>query len=105
MNRNMSLSIFPMCVCTRCFQVKVMTDHELLSLACEQFLGKSVSEIKGVILQTLEGHLRSILGMSALFTSCVYSLVNIIVICSHSISLHTVYHSDILRPALAQTFM
>ncbi|XP_026988694.1 flotillin-2a isoform X2 [Tachysurus fulvidraco] len=43
-------------------QVKVMTDHELLSLACEQFLGKTVLEIKGVILQTLEGHLRSILG-------------------------------------------
>ncbi|XP_058238684.1 flotillin-2a isoform X2 [Hemibagrus wyckioides] len=43
-------------------QVKVMTDPELLSLACEQFLGKSVMEIKGVILQTLEGHLRSILG-------------------------------------------
>lgn len=47
---------------TQRFQVKVMTDHELLSLACEQFLGKSVMEIKGVILQTLEGHLRSILG-------------------------------------------
>uniref|UniRef100_A0A8B9H534 Flotillin n=1 Tax=Astyanax mexicanus TaxID=7994 RepID=A0A8B9H534_ASTMX len=43
-------------------QVKVMTDKELLSLACEQFLGKSVIEIKGVVLQTLEGHLRSILG-------------------------------------------
>lgn len=51
-----------LCVCTQYFQVKVMTDPELLSLACEQFLGKSVIEIKGVILQTLEGHLRSILG-------------------------------------------
>lgn len=58
----LSLSVFPMYVCTQCFQVKVMTDPELLSLACEQFLGKSVLEIKGVILQTLEGHLRSILG-------------------------------------------
>lgn len=52
------------CFCTQWSQVKVMTDHELLSLACEQFLGKSVTEIKGVILQTLEGHLRSILGES-----------------------------------------
>uniref|UniRef100_A0A667ZZ40 Flotillin n=1 Tax=Myripristis murdjan TaxID=586833 RepID=A0A667ZZ40_9TELE len=43
-------------------QVKVMTDDELLGYACEQFLGKSVMEIKSVILQTLEGHLRSILG-------------------------------------------
>ncbi|XP_051534761.1 flotillin-2-like isoform X3 [Myxocyprinus asiaticus] len=43
-------------------QVKVMTDHDLLAVACEQFLGKSVMEIKGVVLQTLEGHLRSILG-------------------------------------------
>uniref|UniRef100_A0A673KRS8 Flotillin n=1 Tax=Sinocyclocheilus rhinocerous TaxID=307959 RepID=A0A673KRS8_9TELE len=43
-------------------QVKVMTDNELLGYACEQFLGKTVAEIKSVILQTLEGHLRSILG-------------------------------------------
>ncbi|KAG7269774.1 LOW QUALITY PROTEIN: hypothetical protein CRUP_033820 [Coryphaenoides rupestris] len=43
-------------------QVKVMTDHDLLAIACEQFLGKTVMEIKGVVLQTLEGHLRSILG-------------------------------------------
>uniref|UniRef100_A0AAX7SRT1 Flotillin n=1 Tax=Astatotilapia calliptera TaxID=8154 RepID=A0AAX7SRT1_ASTCA len=43
-------------------QVKVMTEQDLLAVACEQFLGKSVMEIKGVLLQTLEGHLRSILG-------------------------------------------
>ncbi|XP_033953252.1 LOW QUALITY PROTEIN: flotillin-2-like [Pseudochaenichthys georgianus] len=43
-------------------QVKVMTEQDLLAVACEQFLGKSVIEIKGVVLQTLEGHLRSILG-------------------------------------------
>ncbi|TNN77755.1 Flotillin-2 [Liparis tanakae] len=43
-------------------QVKVMTEHDLLAIACEQFLGKSVVEIKAVVLQTLEGHLRSILG-------------------------------------------
>lgn len=39
-----------------------MTDRDLLAIACEQFLGKSVLEIKAVVLQTLEGHLRSILG-------------------------------------------
>ncbi|XP_051891870.1 flotillin-2 isoform X3 [Pristis pectinata] len=43
-------------------QVKVMTDQELLAVACEQFLGKSVTETKSVVLQTLEGHLRAILG-------------------------------------------
>uniref|UniRef100_A0A3Q0SGV3 Flotillin n=1 Tax=Amphilophus citrinellus TaxID=61819 RepID=A0A3Q0SGV3_AMPCI len=43
-------------------QVKVMTEQDLLAVACEQFLGKSIMEIKGVLLQTLEGHLRSILG-------------------------------------------
>lgn len=43
-------------------QVKVMTDQDLLAVACEQFLGKTVMEIKAVVLQTLEGHLRSILG-------------------------------------------
>ncbi|XP_057392420.1 flotillin-2 isoform X1 [Balaenoptera acutorostrata] len=43
-------------------QVKIMTEKELLAVACEQFLGKSVQDIKNVVLQTLEGHLRSILG-------------------------------------------
>ena len=43
-------------------QCKVMTEHELLATACEQFLGKSVEHIRQVILQTLEGHLRAILG-------------------------------------------
>ncbi|XP_038670618.1 flotillin-2 isoform X1 [Scyliorhinus canicula] len=43
-------------------QVKVMTEMELLAVACEQFLGKSVQETKSVVLQTLEGHLRAILG-------------------------------------------
>ncbi|XP_016057430.1 PREDICTED: flotillin-2 isoform X1 [Miniopterus natalensis] len=50
----------------RCFcdhwQVKIMTEKELLAVACEQFLGKNVQDIKNVVLQTLEGHLRSILG-------------------------------------------
>lgn len=43
-------------------QVKIMTEQELLAVACEQFLGKNVQDIKNVVLQTLEGHLRSILG-------------------------------------------
>lgn len=43
-------------------QCKIMKADELLQTASEQFLGKSVKEIKGTILQTLEGHLRAILG-------------------------------------------
>ncbi|XP_055343698.1 flotillin-2-like [Paramacrobiotus metropolitanus] len=44
-------------------QVKVMTrSEELLGNAIVQFLGRSVEEIKEVILQTMEGHLRAILG-------------------------------------------
>ncbi|XP_014247180.1 flotillin-2 isoform X2 [Cimex lectularius] len=43
-------------------QCKVMKADELLQTASEQFLGKSVKEIKSTILQTLEGHLRAILG-------------------------------------------
>ncbi|KAI0231141.1 Flotillin-2 [Lamellibrachia satsuma] len=43
-------------------QVKIMTAPDILALACEQFLGKNVQYIKDVILQTLEGHLRAILG-------------------------------------------
>lgn len=54
------MSVYTPALCFR--QVKVMTDQDLLAVACEQFLGKSVMEIKAVVLQTLEGHLRSILG-------------------------------------------
>lgn len=43
-------------------QCKVMREKEFLSTAAEQFLGKDVDHIKSVILQTLEGHLRAILG-------------------------------------------
>ncbi|KAL1374207.1 hypothetical protein pipiens_000777, partial [Culex pipiens pipiens] len=42
-------------------QCKIMKADELLGTASEQFLGKSVKEIKMTILQTLEGHLRAIL--------------------------------------------
>ena len=43
-------------------QVKIMTEPELLKTACEQFLGRTNREVENVILQTLEGHLRAILG-------------------------------------------
>ncbi|KAK0095915.1 hypothetical protein PV326_007073 [Microctonus aethiopoides] len=42
-------------------QCKIMKADELLQTASEQFLGKSVNEIKSTILSTLEGHLRAIL--------------------------------------------
>merc|ERR1719158_1331796 len=43
-------------------QVKIMSNPELLQTASEQFLGKKEHEIKSTVLQTLEGHLRAILG-------------------------------------------
>merc|ERR1719297_569564 len=43
-------------------QVKIMKDPQLLEIAAEQFLGKKEHEIKSTVLQTLEGHLRAILG-------------------------------------------
>lgn len=43
-------------------QCKVMTEKDFLTIAAEQFLGKDIAHIKSVILQTLEGHLRAILG-------------------------------------------
>merc|ERR1719486_1353766 len=43
-------------------QVKIMKEKELLHTASEQFLGKKEHEIKSTVLQTLEGHLRAILG-------------------------------------------
>ena len=44
-------------------QCKIMRQPDILKTACEQFLGKSVDHIQRVILQTLEGHLRAILGI------------------------------------------
>merc|ERR1719187_1282772 len=43
-------------------QVKIMKEDKLLEIAAEQFLGKKEDEITDTILQTLEGHLRAILG-------------------------------------------
>merc|ERR1719419_980475 len=43
-------------------QVKIMKNADLLQTASEQFLGKKEDEITDTILQTLEGHLRAILG-------------------------------------------
>ena len=45
-------------------QCKIMRADDILKKACEQFLGKSPKHIEHVILQTLEGHLRAILGES-----------------------------------------
>ena len=44
-------------------QVKIMKQSDILKNACEQFLGKSQDHIERTILQTMEGHLRAILGM------------------------------------------
>src|SRR5579883_2123957 len=43
-------------------QIKVKGDDVSISTAAEQFLSKSTDEIKNVATQTLEGHLRAILG-------------------------------------------
>lgn len=40
-----------------------MNERKFLEAACEHFLGRSTEEIKDTILHTLEGHLRSILGV------------------------------------------
>src|SRR5664279_326804 len=43
-------------------QTKVKGDDVSIRTAAEQFLGKSVEDIKNIAMQTLEGHLRAILG-------------------------------------------
>lgn len=43
-------------------QIKVMNDEKFIARAVEQFLGKTGKEIGSIVLQTLEGHLRAILG-------------------------------------------
>src|SRR5438034_2200244 len=43
-------------------QIKVKGDAISIATAAEQFLSKGVEEIKNIAMQTLEGHLRAILG-------------------------------------------
>jgi flotillin len=43
-------------------QIKVKGDDVSIRTAAEQFLGKSTDEIRSIATQTLEGHLRAILG-------------------------------------------
>ena len=43
-------------------QIKVKGDDVSIATAAEQFLSKEVNEIKNIATQTLEGHLRAILG-------------------------------------------
>lgn len=43
-------------------QVKIKGDEASIRTAGEQFLGKSVDEIEAIALQTVEGHLRAIIG-------------------------------------------
>ena len=43
-------------------QCKITKEKDYLAVAAEQFLGKDSAHIRSVILQTLEGHLRAILG-------------------------------------------
>ncbi|MEO7414370.1 MAG: flotillin family protein, partial [Opitutaceae bacterium] len=43
-------------------QIKVKGDDISIATASEQFLSKGVDDIKNIAMQTLEGHLRAILG-------------------------------------------
>lgn len=43
-------------------QCKFMNDQQFLEIAAEQFLGKTIIQIRETIRMTLEGHLRSLLG-------------------------------------------
>ena len=43
-------------------QVKIRGDEASIRTAAEQFLGKTVEEIERIALQTVEGHLRAIIG-------------------------------------------
>ena len=44
-------------------QVKIKGDNESIATAAEQFLGKTDNELRAIATETLEGHLRAILGM------------------------------------------
>ena len=49
---------------------KIMSTPEFLPLAAEQFLGKSVEHIKSVVLHTVEGHMRAVIGTQTVEAIC-----------------------------------
>lgn len=49
---------------------KIMSAPEFLPLAAEQFLGKSTDHIKSVILHTVEGHMRAVIGTQTIEDIC-----------------------------------
>lgn len=49
---------------------KIMSAPEFLPLAAEQFLGKSIDHIKSVILHTVEGHMRAVIGTQTVEDIC-----------------------------------
>ena len=54
-------------------QVKIMKNDDHLQTASELFLGKKEHEIKSTVLQTLEGHLRAILGQAFFWTKNLFT--------------------------------
>src|SRR5256885_6321962 len=59
-------------------QIKVKGDDISIATAAEQFLSKSTEDIKNIAMQTLEGHLRAILGRSEEHTSELQSPCNLV---------------------------
>lgn len=49
---------------------KIMSTPEFLPLAAEQFLGKSIDHIKSVVLHTVEGHTRAVIGTQTIEDIC-----------------------------------
>lgn len=49
---------------------KIMSAPEFLPLAAEQFLGKSIDNIKSVVLHTVEGHMRAVIGTQTIEDIC-----------------------------------
>ena len=41
-----------------------MKEPQMLEFAAEQFVGKNPKDVEDIILQTIEGHFRAILGLS-----------------------------------------
>lgn len=62
-------------------QVKVSSQDEYLVRATEQFLGRKKEKIAYAVLQTLEGHLRAILGTEQRATSSHEYLICPLIVC------------------------
>lgn len=69
-----TLNGVPVCI-TGLVQCKFIRQREFLQLAAEQFLGLTRSQVRIMLLETIEGHMRTILGTKTNLMFCLEIII------------------------------